>query len=210
MARITHLEVSAAAPASSPPNANGAVALSQPLGRPSKVCGLRAATATVRAMARVKDYDTLWDHIERYEGRRQKAYVCTAGHPTIGIGFNLDRADAGAKLTALGFELQAVRSGGVTLTHDQVDELFEPDLAAAIDGAHRLVRTFDALSARRQHACVDLTFNLGTSGFGRFTKTLEALDAGRYAEAARELQSSRWYGQVGQRGPVVVAMMRDG
>ncbi|MFO0630833.1 MAG: glycoside hydrolase family protein [Polyangiales bacterium] len=161
-------------------------------------------------MARVKDYDALWDHIERYEGRRHKAYVCTAGHPTIGIGFNLDRADASAKLGALGFALQAVRGGDVTLTDDQVDELFEPDLATAIEGAHGLVRNFDALSARRQHACVDLTYNLGASGFGRFTKTLEAVQAGRFDEAARELQASRWFAQVGQRGPVVVAMMRDG
>lgn len=161
-------------------------------------------------MARVKDYDALWDHIERYEGRRHKAYVCTAGHPTIGIGFNLDRGDAGARLGALGLDPAAVRAGGVTLTDAQVDELFEPDLANAIDGAHRLVRGFDGLSARRQHACVDLTYNLGASGFGRFTKTLEALNAGRYDEAARELQTSRWYAQVGQRGPVVVAMMRDG
>ncbi len=161
-------------------------------------------------MARVKDYDALWDHLERYEGRRHKAYVCTAGHPSIGIGFNLDRADAAAKLQALGLALPAVRAGSVTLTDDQVDELFEPDLATAIDGAHRLVQTFDALSARRQHACVDLTFNLGASGFGRFTKTLAAIGAGRYDEAARELQASRWYTQVGQRGPVVVAMMRTG
>lgn len=161
-------------------------------------------------MARVKDYDALWDHIERHEGRRNKAYVDTAGHPTIGVGFNLDRADAAAKVSALGCDFAAVRAGDITLTNEQVDELLAPDIATAIDAAARLVRTFDALSPRRQHACVDLAFNLGASGLARFTKTLAALDAGDFSEAARELESSRWHSQVGHRGPVVVAMLREG
>lgn len=161
-------------------------------------------------MAHAKEYDALWDHIEHYEGRRRTAYVDTAGHPSVGIGFNLDRADASSKLAALGHDLARVRGGAVTLSDDEVDELFEPDLATAIEGAHRLVPGFDALSARRQHACVDLTFNLGASGFARFTKTLAALNAGDFETAARELESSRWYGQVGRRGPAVVAMMREG
>jgi len=161
-------------------------------------------------MGRVKDYDGLWDLIERHEGRRAKVYLDTAGHPTVGIGFNLDRADAGAKLSALGLDPGAVREGAVTLTDEQVDELFEPDLATAIDGARRLVPSFDALSAARQHVCVDLTFNLGARGFGAFTKTLAAIEAGDYEAAARELQASRWYAQVGRRGADAVARMRAG
>lgn len=161
-------------------------------------------------MGRVKDYDGLWDLIERHEGRRARAYLDTAGHPTIGIGFNLDRPDAAAKLAAQGLDPGGVRGGAVTLTDAQVDELFEPDLAAAIDGARRLVPSFDALSAARQHVCVDLAFNLGTRGLGAFAKTLAAIAAGDYDAAARELESSRWYAQVGRRGADAVAMMRAG
>lgn len=161
-------------------------------------------------MGRVKDYDGLWDLIERHEGRRAKVYLDTAGHPTVGIGFNLDRADAGAKLSALGLDPGAVREGAVTLTDDQVDELFEPDLATAIEAARRLVPSFDALSPARQHVCVDLAFNLGARGFGAFAKTLAAIEAGDYEAAARELQASRWYTQVGRRGADAVARMRAG
>lgn len=161
-------------------------------------------------MPHAKEYDALWDHIELHEGRRARAYVDTAGHPSVGVGFNLDRADAASRLSALGHELARVRAGDVTLRDEEIDELFEPDLATAIAGAHRLVPSFDSLSARRQHACVDLTFNLGVSGFARFTKTLAAIDAGDFEAAARELEASRWFSQVGRRGPTVVAMMRGG
>lgn len=161
-------------------------------------------------MPHVKDFDELWDHVEQHEGRRHRVYVDTAGHPSIGIGFNLDRTDASTRLAALGLDPARVRSGEVALDDEQVDQLFADDLSAAIAGAQRLVPRFDALSAKRQHACVDLTFNLGASGFARFTKTLAAIDAGDFAEAARELEASRWFTQVGRRGPAVVAKMRDG
>ena len=107
-------------------------------------------------MGRVKDYDGLWDLIEQHEGRRAKVYLDTAGHPTVGIGFNLDRADAGAKLSALGLDPGAVREGAVTLTDDQVDELFEPDLATAIDELKGVAQATVAQRSRRAHRAESL------------------------------------------------------
>lgn len=159
-------------------------------------------------MARLKDYDALWDHVEGFEGRRGGVYTDTAGHPTTGIGFNLDRGDADAKLRAPGVDPGTVHEGAETLDDERIDTLFEPELLAAIEGSRRLIPCFDALSAARQHVCVDLTFNLGAAGFGAFRKTLEAINADDYEAAARELEASRWFRQVGRRGPANVAWMR--
>src|SRR6187551_1498786 len=58
------------------------------------------ATKAVSCMLRAQDtapknnsinMKALKAQLERHEGNRSKVYNDTAGHPTIGIGFNLDR-----------------------------------------------------------------------------------------------------------------------
>jgi len=49
--------------------------------------------------------------IAESEGNKPCMYKDTLGHPTIGIGFNLDRSDAREKITSVGADYDNVKSG---------------------------------------------------------------------------------------------------
>ncbi len=146
--------------------------------------------------------------IERWEGRRAKVYTDSAGHPTIGIGFNLDRADAVEKIAALGVSYDDLRAGAVELSDDQIDALFSADLETAIEGARSNVSSFDGLPDEKQMVVVDLVFNLGASGFAAFKRTIAAIEAQLWSQAADEMEDSLWFRQVGLRAQADVALMR--
>lgn len=69
------------------------------------------------------------------EGNRPHVYLDTRGHPTVGIGFNLDRGNARAMLASVGADYDSVRSGGEDLTQTQINELFSKDIQSSISCA---------------------------------------------------------------------------
>lgn len=157
------------------------------------------------------------------EGERDKVYNDTAGIPTIGIGFNLQRGDARDILRQLGADYDAV-IGGQPLTADQVAGLFQYSFSPIVDQARGSLAPFhyDSMSDARRFVLCDLVFNLGIAGWDAFGNTRAALDqachAGRVGDLATEhtmfgtasdgLVASAWYGQVGNRAKRDVAMMR--
>ena len=150
--------------------------------------------------------------ITRYEGRYARVYRDPRGIPTIGIGFNLTRGDARARLQALGLDYQKVLDGQQTLTDAQIDSLFADDLDAALNAARdpNRIRVFDSLTDARKFVIVDMIFNLGVGGFDGFVRMKAAVNAEDYGEAARQMQDSDWYRQVGQRARDDVARMNTG
>lgn len=137
-------------------------------------------------------------------------YVDTKGHPTVGIGFNLDRADARARLAAVGANYDDVRAGRVNLTQVQITILFEQTIAEATTDAYALVPNFDLLSTARQAVLIDMIFNLGRTGVAQFQNMLAALNRGDYETAASEMENSAWKQQTGTRATQDVTLMRRG
>ncbi|AQZ63390.1 hypothetical protein BKM31_19700 [[Actinomadura] parvosata subsp. kistnae] len=155
------------------------------------------------------------DFIARHESGyglsgNPKVYIDTKGHPTVGIGFNLDRADAREKLAGVGAGYDDVRAGRTTLTQMQITLLFEGDLAVALAAAKRIVPQFDSLSMARQAALVDMVFNLGPTGLAKFEQLLSAIGRGAYEEAAQSMVNSAWARQVGKRAVEDATMMSQG
>lgn len=146
--------------------------------------------------------------IAEHEGRRRHVYTCTAGHPSVGVGFNLDRPDARARLAAVGADFEAVRSGRADLTEEQVDRLLDVTLAEAITGASGLVAGFADLPETAQAVLVDMVFNLGAAGVRKFRRMLAAVARRDWSAAAAEMEASLWFRQVGRRGRALVADMR--
>jgi GH24 family phage-related lysozyme (muramidase) len=149
------------------------------------------------------------DLIERHEGRRDQAYDDKTGeplepgdeaegHPTVGVGFNLDRAGARDAIEELGLDYDKVRSGEQHLTDEQIDTLFDADVQTAIDGARDNVSNFDELSADRQAVVTDMAFNLGDK-LSQFENAIDAIEKGDWQTAAEEMLDSAWADQVGAR-----------
>jgi GH24 family phage-related lysozyme (muramidase)/murein DD-endopeptidase MepM/ murein hydrolase activator NlpD len=143
-----------------------------------------------------------------FEGRRPRVYTDTEGHPTVGIGFNLDRSNARALLTAVGADYDRVRAGTQSLTDRQIDTLFRQDIQSFTNSARGLVSNFDSLPRMAQLVIVDMTFNLGVDGFSKFRKAIAAFER-RDFRAAAEMQDSVWYGQVGRRSRHHVQAIRE-
>lgn len=119
---------------------------------------------------------------------RLMMYKDTRGYNTIGYGRNLTR--------------------GISL--DEAEQFLINDLKdVQVDICERWPWAFE-LDAVRWKAFVSLVFNLGAHGLAEFVHMLSALRSKNYERAAEELYGSEWYTQVGERGPRLVAMMKDG
>jgi GH24 family phage-related lysozyme (muramidase) len=164
------------------------------------------------------DLATIKAWIEHWEGRRNQAYddatsrpitpgSVVEGHPTVGVGFNLDAPGAQAAIQVLGLDYNQVRSGGQTLTDDQIDTLLDQTVNQAIQGARQVVPSFDSLPDDKQVVIVDMVFNLGVRGFSQFVHAIQAVNSQDWATAAQQMQQSAWFRQVGARASADVNLM---
>lgn len=148
--------------------------------------------------------------VEKHEGRRYEVYLDTEGHPTIGVGFNLDRHGAHEVLYHLGIAHVRVLNGSQRLTDAQIDALLAGDIAVSVASARAACPSFDALPEGVQLALIDMAFNLGRGGLSGFRGMLAAIAHGDWLAAATEALDSRWARQVGRRALEDVALMLSG
>lgn len=125
----------------------------------------------------------------RDEGLKAKPYVDTVGKVTIGIGYNL--TDRGLPL-------------------DIIETLFDRCVVEVESDLDRALPWWRQEDDVRQRVLVNLAYNMGISRLLAFHDTLAAWKACDYPGAADRLMASRWYRQVGHRGPRLVAMLRTG
>lgn len=125
----------------------------------------------------------------RHEGLRLKPYRDTVGKLTIGVGRNLD---------------------DVGISRDEALDLLASDLARVQTGLDAAYPWWRKLDVVRQHALIDLAFNVGLGGLKTFVLMLAGLRGGAYDEAARELTRSHWADQVGDRSVELARMLRTG
>jgi lysozyme len=136
-----------------------------------------------------QDRAALRQQLVRHEGLRLKPYRCPVGKLTIGVGRNLD--DCG-------------------ITDDEAMTLLDHDIDRCVRQLAGRFTWFPDLDPVRQRALVDLCFNVGFTALLDFKQTLAAVGRGDYTSAGTRLRDSRWYQQVGARGPRVVTMLTTG
>lgn len=136
-----------------------------------------------------KRHEIAHDLGEWAEGYRRKLYRCPAGKLTFGIGWNVE--DVGCPKEIADFAHQWFMK----------------------EAEKYLIKTYawyEKLDEVRAAACIDMVYNMGPVRFHGFKKMRKAFERGQYVEAAKQAKDSRWYHQVGRRGPVVVRMIETG
>ena len=139
----------------------------------------------------------LIDMLKRHEGEVKKngrhvAYMCPAGHWTIGIGRNIDP------------------NGGIGLSDEEVDILLEGDILRVTKELSAEYPWFNSLDDARKNALIDISFNLGATRLRLFKKALAAMEVADYSLAADEFMDSRWAKQVRSRAIELTEMIRNG
>lgn len=142
----------------------------------------------------------LMEELIRDEGTRLTVYddatgqpitkaVKVVGHPTIGVGRALD-------------------VNGITPTEARY--LLNNDIDRTVEALEVSLPWFGTISDARQRVLANMAFNMGTVGLMKFTDTLRYIGEGRYELAAKAMEDSHWYQQVGERGKRLAEMMRNG
>lgn len=147
--------------------------------------------------------DALLQFVKEFEGWSAKPYKCSAGKWTIGYGYNMESHGIPAELVKGIFD-------GRGILREDAEKLLIDEVAQCVVDARRIVPGFDGIDRPRQYVIIDMIFNLGATGFSQFVRTITAIVAGRYGDAADYMRQSKWYQQVGLRGKRNVRIMRTG
>ncbi len=143
------------------------------------------------------------------EGFSFTVYTCPAGYPTIGVGYNLTRPDAKKTVQGMGYDYEDVLSGKQQMSGYHILALYDATYKEAMDIVDDLVDNVDILPYNVLIALNDMAFNMGKPRLSQFKKMLAAVDYGKFEQAAVEAKDSRWYKQVGNRGPKVCSLFKS-
>jgi lysozyme len=131
------------------------------------------------------DRAALMAELTQDEGRRQFAYSDSLGYLSIGIGRNIS---------------------GKGLSPAEIDLLFNNDVDEFCAKMDAHISWWRKLSPAHQRCMIDMCF-MGWESFSQFVKFFAAIQAADWPTAVKEIENSKWYGQVGTRGPRVVARL---
>ena len=154
------------------------------------------------------DREALKKRLETEEGRRLVVYRDHLGHPTVGVGLNLDEGHARALLAWAGADYDAVLAGA-PLTDGQADRLLDRCVTEAEEAARANVPRYAELDPAAQLVVVDMTFQMGWSRVRGFRNFLAALGRLDYGAAADEMLDSAWAKeQTPRRAEALAKIMR--
>ena len=139
------------------------------------------------------DYDDLKARIKKHEGFRDQVYKDSLGFATIGYG-HLVKPDDPYK-------------EGQTYTKEVLSEQFDKDFNEAKNNALSLIGNIPVVF-QAQCVLIEMVFQLGISGVGKFKKMWEALKP-NYQIASEEMLDSRWAKQTPKRALELSVLMKS-
>ena len=132
--------------------------------------------------------------IIHHEGFRDKAYKCTEGHLTIGVGHKILPEEKFKE--------------GVTYNKDQLMAVFRTDLANAKFYANLLVKDWD-LPEVAYNVIVSMIFQMGATGVGKFKNFLLCVKNHEWKQARFNGLDSRWAKQTPTRALELMDMLAE-
>ena len=133
--------------------------------------------------------------LKRDEGVRLTVYQDTRGLPTVGVGHLVCPAD--------------LLHVGDRITPERCEALFASDLERTLNDCAREIAGWATCPAPVQEILANMAYNLGIVGLLSFHTLLHCVRVQDWAGAARAMECSRWYHQVGERSKRLVAAMRS-
>lgn len=146
---------------------------------------------------------TVYELIEKHEGRRLKPYKCTAGKNTIGVGWNMDD-------NPLPPNIASYLAEHGEITDEMVNVLLKLSVMQADDDCQDLFDEFVQFSKNRRMALTDFVFQLGLTKARKFVKAVKAINECRWVDAAAEMRNSAWFKQVPDRAKEITEMIERG
>lgn len=126
------------------------------------------------------------------EGNKKCPYLDSQDFWTIGIGHFIGKH----------------RGGWACISADQVNKLFEEDVADVISELDKHLPWWREMSPIRQRVIANMMFNMGWPTLKQFKNTLRYMSQGKYDLAATGMCKSLWATQVGDRASRLAHMMR--
>lgn len=149
------------------------------------------------------DIYTLKEMIKTHEGYSNVQYKCPAGHVTIGWGHNCDANPLPEDIL-----IYLRTKGFIAPSHSE--RLLDMDISIALSACRRLFPEFGSFEENRQIALVDWVFQLGEGTARKFVKTIAAINARQWEDAAKEMIRSEWAKQTPKRAQEISDMIEEG
>ena len=148
-----------------------------------------------KPVTKVTGEDDIKAMIIEHEGIRYEPYKDSLGLWTIGVGH------------LIGDGKSLPDDMNRTFSEKEVMDMFEEDYAHHKKIASR-TPGYDEANYAGKAAMIDLGFNMG-QWWPKWPNTSKALKEGDFTSAARGLEDSKWYRQVGRRAPKIVALIES-
>lgn len=139
----------------------------------------------------------LFELLKFEEGYRPRAYHCSAGYPTIGIGTKLGPKNAPLS----NYTFNVSENSAKALLDDEVKSI----RAQLLKHEWYVKLNFD-----RQTIIKSMCYQMGVAGVFKFKKMIAALERQDYQEAARQALDSRWAKQTVARAERHAAVIATG
>lgn len=115
--------------------------------------------------------DKIKDMLVRHEGLRLHAYKCSEGFLTLGVGRNLD-------------------ANGIS--EDEAMYMLDNDIKRVTKNLENVWGVYRTFPEKARMVCIDMSFQMGISGFMNFRQTRALMEMGCWLEASEELLRSRY------------------
>lgn len=135
------------------------------------------------------DIEVLMEQLKRHEGLSLESYQDSLGIWSIGFGRNVQT---------------------MKISEYLAKDWLKEDIEKVEKQLESYYPVVNRLSSNRQIVLLNMTFNLGLTGVGKFKKMWRAINSGNFIEASAQMKDSLWHKQVGERAVELEQMMRAG
>ena len=143
------------------------------------------------------DVARVYEEISADEGKVLHKYLCSESHPTIGIGHKVLNTDPEANLPV--HEPYEEAPEEECISDGRCYELLQQDVQISIDGCRRNYPNWEELPEEAQHILVNMCFQLGPGGLGKFKSMNAGIEIKAWGTVAMDMMDSRWAQQTPER-----------